>query len=321
MAVTISLTQLTAFITASRLESFSAAAQELGLSQPAVSDLIRRLELDVEARLFERLPRGLVLTSAGGELLPYAEQSVRAALDGRNAVRALHDLTGGQATFGLFKNADHYLGADLPARFKRGYPGVRLRLIAAGSPETVAAIRAGRVEAGIVALPVDDEGLSALPAARDEIRYLTTRPARELPGPITIQQLCQEALVFYDAQQGDRDPARRQLALRAQLVGLRPDPEIEVETVATAVALVEEGFGSTIIAGTVARSLGLSRRLRQVPFDEPLYETLAFVKRADQTLSSAAREMVRFTYESLGSRHGGPFELFATESDLIRFLH
>lgn len=138
--MSMTLSQLQAFVEAERAGTFSAAAERLGMSQPGMSDLIRRLETELEAELFHRGRRTLVLTAAGEQLLRHAQLSVAAASDGRAAVRALNRLDGGQAAFGLLRNANYYLGAGLAARFRAEYPTVRIRLIGQNSAATAAAI-------------------------------------------------------------------------------------------------------------------------------------------------------------------------------------
>ena len=67
-----SLTQLQAFVTVVKFGSFTRAAAELGISQPGISELIRRLELDLNATLILRRGVKFELTSAGEKLLPHA---------------------------------------------------------------------------------------------------------------------------------------------------------------------------------------------------------------------------------------------------------
>ncbi len=320
--MTTTLSQLEAFVTTVRRGTFTAAAAELGLSQPAVSDLIRRLELELDTQLFQRGARSITLTSSGRELLPYAEQSVKAAADGARAVRSLHQLRGGIATFGMLKNADYYMKESLPARFRAAYPEVRIKVLGRNSQESATAVRDGIVEAGLVALPIDDHDLTVLPIAREEIVYASANPDRTAT-PVTINEFCAAPLVLYDAQAPMVDPARRQLAERAQLAGSHFEPVAEVEFVRTALALVAAGIGDTILDRAVTTSSDMPSNVGWVSFAEPLFETLAFTKKRGQKLSSAAREMVRFAYESLVEQQRSPngtFDVWASERDLVAFL-
>lgn len=284
------LKQLQAFLLAARTGSFTAAAAAMGVAQASVSELIRKLEDDHATPLFTRGARRLVLTAAGETLLPFAEQATAAADGGAQALRSVRSLDGGVATFGLLRNAGYYLLSDLAQRFHDRYPDVRIRLIGLNSVEVAAAVAAGTVEAGLVVLPIDDEGLEVTPLLRDEVCYATADPARA-EEPLRIEDLARSKLILYDAHYGWADPTRRQLADRAQLAGLRLDPWIEVEHVESALSLAQRGVGDTVLARAVANSPVCPPNLHTVGFHEPLYDTIALVRRRSTTLSPATREL------------------------------
>ncbi|MEK8174976.1 LysR family transcriptional regulator [Streptomyces sp. M19] len=154
------LNQLRAFVEAEQLGSFTAAARAMNIAQASASELVRRLETELGAEVFARGSRTLTLTAAGQELLPYAQQALEATESGTRAVRSLNSLGGGTATFGVLRNADYYLLSNLVRLFHARYPSVRVRLVGQNSAETATAVATGRIEAGLVVLPIDDEGLT-----------------------------------------------------------------------------------------------------------------------------------------------------------------
>ncbi|MFR9727950.1 LysR family transcriptional regulator [Saccharopolyspora sp. MS10] len=295
------LKQLRAFLLAARTGSFTTAAAEMGIAQASVSELIRKLEDEHAARLFTRGARRLVLTAAGEALLPHAERAVVAADEGAQALRSVRSLSGGVATFGLLRNAGYYLLSDLAQRFHDDYPDVRIRLIGLNSVEVAAAVAAGTVEAGLVVLPIDDEGLEVTPLLRDEVRFATSDPDRAAE-PVRVEDLARSRLILYDAHYGWSDPTRRQLADRAQLAGVKLEPLIEVEHVESALSLVQRGVGDTIVAGAVADSPAFPADLHAVGFREPLHDTVALVRRQGTTLSPATRELARLAQHMLLQR-------------------
>jgi len=295
------LNQLRAFLRVVQLGTFSAAAADLGMTQPSVSELIRRLEESYGVRLFSRGARLLVLTSAGEQLLPYAQQAVDAADGADNALRSLTSLTGGVATFGLLRNANYYFLSQLLETFHNRYPEVRLRVIGLNSVEVAEAVSAGELEAGLVVLPIDSERLTVTPLMRDEVLFASADPARTAE-PATIESLAVPDLVLYDAHYGWRDPTRRQLAERAQLLGLTLVPRIELEHVETALGIVALGGGVTIVSSAVAKSKGFPEGIHTVGFAEPLYDTIAIVQRRGTVLSPATREIARLARRMLLDR-------------------
>ena len=316
------LTQLRAFLHSARLRSFTAAADRLGMSQPAMSDLVRRLENELGTPLLARRPRTLALTPAGEALLPYAERSISAADQGAKAVRSLVALAGGRATFGLLRNANFYLSADLVARFHHLYPSVRIRLIGQNSAETAADVRSGVLDAGLVTLPIDTDGLDVLPVARDEVVYVSADPDRTAE-PANVSDLCDRPLVLYDAHYATTDPARRQLAQRAELLGRSLDPLLEVEYLSAALDVVASGLGDTIACRAATASELVPRGLHTVAFAEPMYDTLALIKRRGELMSPASREFARLAYASLrqaAAERNTPAVIIGDRSQVEDFL-
>ncbi|MEU9356682.1 LysR family transcriptional regulator [Streptomyces sp. NPDC048301] len=292
------LNQLKAFVEAERLGSFTAAARAMDIAQASASELVRRLEAELDAELFVRGSRTLALTAAGQALLPFAQQSVDAADSGTRAVHSLGSLGGGTATFGVLRNADYYLLSDLVQLFHARYPSVRVRLVGQNSTETAAAVAAGRIEAGLVVLPVDDEELQVTPLLRDEVYFVSANEKR-VRAPMTIDDFARAPLVLYDAHYGWQDPTRRQLAERAQFAGVRIDPLIELEHVEAALKLVATGVGDTIASRAVVDSPVFPAGLHTAPFADPLFDTIALVRRRGRTLSPATRELVRIAEDTL----------------------
>lgn len=295
------LNQLRAFLVVATLRTFSAAAQQLQMTQPSISELVKRMEEHYGVKLFVRGARRLVLTPAGTELLPYARQAVDAAAGADRALRSLTSLAGGVATFGLLRNANYYFLSELLEKFHERYPLVRLRIIGLNSVEVAEAVAEGDLEAGLVVLPIDSEGLTVTPLMRDEVLFASASPERAAR-PVTISDLANSNLVLYDAHYGWRDPTRRQIAERAQLEGISLSAQIEVEHVETALSIVAGGSGDTIVSRAVTRSKGFPDGLHTVGFEDPMYDTIAMVQRTGSVLSPATREIARLARRMLLER-------------------
>src|SRR4051812_10972684 len=286
------LQQLTYFLAAVEHGSFSAAAESLFMAQPSLSEQIRRLEAELGVALFARGGRGLELTEAGRLFRPHAERTVAAAQEAAESVREVRDMTGGTVAFGTFGSAHHYLLAGLLQDFRTQHPNVRVRAIGQNSAEVADAVRDGQLEAGLVALPIDDRGLDVQPAMREELLYVSA-DAERLLQPMTIERLAGAPLILFDARFGADDPMRRQLRERAQQAGVKIEPQIEVEYVTAALELCARGLGDTVTSQQMIRARGLARKLAGVRFEPPLYDTFAFITRRNAHLSPAGREFMR----------------------------
>ncbi len=294
------LQQLEYFVTSVEHGSFTAAADALHLAQPSVSEQVRRLEDELGVRLFQRVGRGLVLTDAGRTLRPRAEAVLEAVQEARESVAAVRELRGGTASFGTFAAAGDYLGSDLIAEFRRRHPNVRVRILGLNSADAAEDVRAGRLEAAIVALPIDDEGLDVQPVVEDELVFVSTDRAK-LREPMTIERLAEMPLIMPDASFGIEDPTRRRLAELAQRAGVTIRPVIDVESDTTVFDLVASGVGDTVNwhGLLVARRHRLAGNVGWVPFAEPIGVSLAFVFRQGAPLSPAARVMTSIVEERL----------------------
>jgi DNA-binding transcriptional LysR family regulator len=285
----LTLQQLTYFLAAAEHGSFTAAADVLHLSRPSISEQIAHLEAELGVPLFARTGRRLELTDAGRLLRPEAERTLAAAGDAADVVQRARALTGGTASLGTFSTAHHLLLPGLVEDFVRRHPQVAVRVVGENSVQLVEAVRAGRLEAGLVALPIDDEGLEVGAAiAVFDVVYASTDASR-LVGAMTIERLADAVLVLPEARWGDEDPTRRQLAERAQRAGVAIRPRIEVQHANAALQLAALGVGDTLVTRALLDALGYRDDLAAVSLDPPLHETFAFIQRRNARLSPATR--------------------------------
>ncbi len=297
----VTITQLRAFLAALDLGTFTAAAEEMDVTQASVSELIARLERELGQRLFTRGGRRLVPTAAAEELREHARQAVAAIDNGIGALRALTALEGGTCTFGVLRNAAYYHLSDLVARFHELHPQVRVRLVGINSALVAEAVATGELEAGLVVLPVAEEDLTFTPLFQDEVLFASAaRPPAA--GPVGIEEVCRAKLVLYDAHVGWKDPTRRQLRERALLTGRDVVPEIEVENVETALGLVAQGAAETIVSRALVREGALPAGVTAVPFDPPMYDTIALAQRRGAILTPATRRISELAESLLRKR-------------------
>ena len=274
----VTLQQLSYFLAAVERGSVSGAAEACFVSQPSLSEQLRRLEQGLGVALFVRTNRGLVLTDAGRLLVPRAERAVAAARDAEEAVREAGAIVSGTVALGTFSTAHHYLLGAAVAEFRRRYPGVRLRIMSRNSTETADAVRQGALEAGLVALPVDERGLVVGERVwTTEAVYVTADRGRLRGEPRSIQQVAAAPLVLPEVRAGDEEPTRRQLRERAADAGVRLEPVVEVESPAAALDLVMRGVGDSVASRSLIGELGLEDRLAWVSLDPPLWERYAFI--------------------------------------------
>ena len=120
--------QLRVFLAVARHGSYSRAAEELFLTQPAVSAQVRELERTLDAAFFERVGRTIVLTEAGKELLAYAERICALIDEARLAMEELDGLKRGRIAVAAVSTAGAYVLPLLLGEFQKRYPGISMNL-------------------------------------------------------------------------------------------------------------------------------------------------------------------------------------------------
>jgi DNA-binding transcriptional LysR family regulator len=287
----LSLQQIRCFCATLELGSFTAAAEELRVSQPAVAEQVRKLEHALGADLFVRAGRGVMPTEAGRAFAEHAARSLRAVEDAAGSVGEVTELRTGTVAVGSFGEPSAWRIDKLLTAFLRRHPSVSVRLVGRNSSVTADRVRRGELEAGLVLLPIDDDKLDVRPIVRDEVLYVTAHPERTRK-PATIERLAATPLVFYDAESADEDPIRRQLAERAQALGVRLQPKIEVDLKDIALRLVAAGIGDTYLPSAYTRQAYYPQGLHTTSFSPALYDTFAIITRPGARLSPGVRELL-----------------------------
>ena len=287
----LSLQQVRCFCATVELGSFSAAAEVLRVSQPAVAEQVRKLERALGIDLFLRAGRGVLPTDAGRAFAEHAVRSLRALEDAAGSVGEFTGLQSGGVALGTFSAPSTWRLDELVASFLARHPGMTVRLVGRNSSVIADRVRRGELEAGVVLLPIDDDKLDVRPLIRDEVLYVSVDPART-QRPATIERLASTPLVFYDAEAADNDPIRRQLAERAQAGGLSLRPRVEVELIDLALRLVAAGLGDTYLPSAYLHAPYYPEGLTTAPFSPPLYDTFAIITRPAARLSPGMRELI-----------------------------
>jgi len=287
----LSLQQIRCFCAAFELVSFTAAAEALRVSQPAVAEQIRKLEQALDTDLFVRAGRGVIATEAGRTFAEHAARSLRAVEDAADGAGALTALRRGTIAIGTFGEPSAWRIDELVAAFLRRHPNVSVRLVGRNSSAIADRVRRGDLEAAVVLLPIDDDRLDVRPILRDEVLYVSAHPERTRQ-PATIEQLAATPLIFYDAESADNDPIRRQLAERAQALGVRLQPKVEVELKDIALRLVAAGIGDTYLPSAYTHAPYYPRGLSTASFSPALHDTFAIITRAGARRSPGVRELL-----------------------------
>ncbi|MEO0611653.1 MAG: LysR family transcriptional regulator, partial [Planctomycetota bacterium] len=261
------------------------AAERLGVTQPALSAMLKKLELEVGAPLLDRTGRGVDLTDAGRVFLEHAEASVRRAEEAVASVRELVGLEAGSIRVGGGATAVAHLLPSVVSAVRREHPALRFYVREAGSLAVASAVISGELDLGIVTMPVVGVGVGELlkiGSFRDEL-LLIAPPGHRLSSQKTFRwgDVDGEPVVAFEAGSAVRD-VLDEAAARA---GVSIEVVMEVRSLESIQRMVGAGVG----VGFVSRLAldgdsigGLTCR------DGKLIRELAVIRRRDRVPSPAA---------------------------------
>jgi DNA-binding transcriptional LysR family regulator len=285
---------LEVFRTVARYGSITSAARALGYTQSAVSRQVAVLEAQAGARLFDRLPRGVVLTSEGACLLPHAEAVVDRLAAARAELAALRGLSGGQVRVGAFTTATAALVPRALASFRQAHPGVGVTLANGLTPALLDGLAAGDADLAVVSAPAA-AGVHPIDPARftvhhllDEHLLIAVPGQHRLAGRATarLAEFAEDAFIVGSATAEDT-------LLRVWLPpGFRPRTDIVAPDWTAKLGLVAAGLGVALIPALAIRSAPADLALLRLDAeDAPVRQVLAATA-AGRTVPAAATALI-----------------------------
>lgn len=280
------IANLRAFVEVAESESFSIAAAQLHLTQPAISKRVAALETNLGARLFDRIGRSVRPTEAGRALLPRARRILGEVEDSR---RALLNLSGNVAGR-LSLATSHHIGLHrLPPTLReyvQRYPEVELDLHFMDSEAACHSVETGDLELAIVTLPPDERPSLESITVWDDPLAVVCAPEHPLVNRRRVQLA---DLAAFPAILPASSTYTRQIAERAfQALGLTLHSTLSTNYLETIKMLVSVGLGWSLLPRTM-----VDQQLREVPIRAlQLHRTLGIVRHRERTLSNAAQAMI-----------------------------
>lgn len=281
----LNLHRLRVFHAVARRESYSRAAEDLRISQPAVSKHVLDLEEELGMKLFHRLGRRIVLTEAGRLMADYAQRIFLLADEARRALEELNGLERGALRLGASSTPGSYLLPKALAAFQAKYPRLEVSLNIMASHDVVDRIIRQDMDLGFVGATFAAE-LHVQPYVKDEL-ILILRPGHPLASIRTISReaLEKETFVLRDVASGTRRVAEDELKAR----GITIRRMLELRSVEAVKQAVAEGLGVSFIS-RFAVALEVRHKVLAVAADPRLRfrRPLFMISRKDARLSPAA---------------------------------
>jgi DNA-binding transcriptional LysR family regulator len=295
------LTPLRQFIAICEHGHITRAAEALGVTQPALSAMLKKLESEVDAELLHRTGRGVEPTDAGRAFLDHARAAVRQADTAVAAVRELVGLEHGSIRVGGGATAVGYVLPRVISRVRRELPGLRFLMKEAGSSAVAQGVLAGEHDLGIVTEPVTIPGsadLLRVATISDELRLIVP-PGHALEGRKSFRwkDLDAQPVVAFEAGSAVRGII--DAAASAHAVAL--DVVMELRSIESIVQMVRAEIGVGFVSRFALEAdptLGAGLRCA----DAKLTRELAVVRRRDRIPSHAAAAFERALLAELRRR-------------------
>lgn len=284
----VDLQQLKSFASVARARSFTRAAGDLHIGQPAVSQHVRRLEAELGVRLLSRTTRSVDLTEAGAILLERCERALGELEAGLAELAELKGLLRGRLTIGAMQWLEPYDLAGVLASFHELHPAIDIRVVEEVAQTMVAEVLADRLDVAFV--PIEDglpPGLNAHMLFEDELVAVVGR-THPLAGrkQVSVAALRDEPFVFLREGTG----LRRALESAARAAGFEPQARFETNELARVLALVARGLGVSAVSRAVADAAG--EEVVAVRLSPALRRRVAIVWRAGRHRAPAANAFI-----------------------------
>lgn len=272
--------------------SFTKAAARLHITQPTLSKTIKSLEEELGVELFNREGKRIELTDAGRAIEVQARSIVESFHNLRLELNDLTNFNKGIIRLGIPPMAGSSFFPQVIRRFREQYPGLVIQTVEEGSKKLEMKVAEGKLDMGVVLLPVDQERFDSFTVVKEHLKLLV-HPEHPLADreQVRLAELAGEPFILF----------REEFALHDRIisecirVGFRPNVLYESSQWDFIYEMAAAGLGIAMLPETICRGLDTSR-VRLLTLEEPRIPWhLGMIWGRTGYLSFAAREWIRFT--------------------------
>lgn len=260
--MSLSLEWYRVFYWTAKLGGVTNAAKKLHITQPAVSHTLKQLESSLGGNLFFRSPKGVTLTSEGEELFQFVEQAIQLIDQGETKLIEMQNLVSGEINIGASDTlCKHYLLPYLE-QFHKDYPDVRVRVTNRTTSETIALLKEGIIDFGVVNLPAEDPKIQFKKSlVQQDCLIGIPRFADLLGESTTLGELQKYPLLMLETG----GSTRSYLDNYALSQGVIFNPDFELGSIDLLVEFALSGFGLAFIVRDYVHKELASGKLVEIP--------------------------------------------------------
>ncbi len=281
-AMDLALAPLRTLEAVARHGSFSRAARELNLTQPAVSMQIGQLERRLGLPLLERVGKRAFATPAGEVLLAHAARAFRELEAGVEHVQQLRGVVAGRVRLGTSASISVYLLPRALGRFRARFPAIDLVVVTGTASAVARGLVANELDVGLVSLPLRDRELVVTPFYRDELVAIApAEPRWRRHRAIRAAELAAHPLILFDRG----STVRREIDAWFARARVTARAAMELGNTEAMKKFVEAGLGLSVTSEFSVKADVAARRLVAMPLEPTLIRQIGLVRRRDKPVA------------------------------------
>lgn len=294
--------QLRYMVALARNGSFSKASKEMYVSQPALSQQIKKLETELDTILFERMSKGVKLTSAGKQFLPEAIKTLESLRNAKKSVETNDiDQLSGELRIGIIPTIAPYFLPDMMNYFHRTCPDLTLYIEEQQTEDLLNLLKMGKIDHLFISPPIA-EGNFEKELIGTEPFYLAVGKNESMASRsrVPITEIDQAPMLLLEEGHCLRD----QSVSFCEREDVQPDVVFQGSSLHSILNLVETGFGVTFVPQMVLRSRE-EKGLQFIPFSKPIPERdLILVRRSSTEIQPSGELFINYVEDWFSDQLG-----------------
>ena len=281
----LNLDQLRALMEVVELGSFTAAAQRLNPTQPAISLQIRELENRCGVDLVERVGKRAYATPAGRELIEYGMRIMAEADHALAVVRRHKEGVPGRVHIGTGPTALAYLLPPVLRQLRATHPEIKLIVTTGTTHGICERLLSNAIDLGFTALPIEERDFEATPVRTDPMVAILPTTDADIPDKLTPPDVASRTLILEYQRVAHIQLSRAWL----QAGSVAVQPAMEFDSIEAIKSAVSAGLGMSIVPGPAMTHGPTVNSVTVRPLDPPLLRTLGLVQRRNRLLDPALK--------------------------------
>ncbi len=275
-------------IAVAKLRSFSLAAEQCYVSQPTLSSQIKKLEGELDVKLFERSNKRVIPTAVGEEIVLSAKKVIQEVSRIHDLAEADKDPLSGRFRLGVFPTLATYIFPKIVKPIKTCMPNLKLILIEDKTDHLIEQLNSGKIDAALLALPVQNDAFHTK-VLFDDYFCLAVYEGHELANADEIDQ---QALLGINLLLLEEGHCFREQALAVcSLAGASEEPDFRATGLETLRQMIKAGTGITLMPEIAIADHDSD--IRYIPFKEPRPKrTIGIVWRKTLVKSQVIDELI-----------------------------